>query len=89
MCTVLTTVKPCVVARLRRANLKRCKGARDYAGRGVGLAAGLRVIGADGEKRDRVGAGRCAGDTGEAGLNGRDWAASADGQHLWHCVQVE
>ena len=76
MCTVLTTVKPCVVARLRRANLKRCNGARDCAGRGVGLTAGPLVIGAGGAKRDRRGGGRCAGDTGVARVRG--WAL------IWH-----
>lgn len=55
MCTVLTTVKPCVVARLWGANVKRRKGPRDCAGRGVWLAAGLGVIGAGGGKPDRLG----------------------------------
>ena len=69
MCTVLTTVKPWASGLLRRANVKRCKGPRDCASRGVGLAAGLGVIGADGGKPDRQGVRRCAGTTGVAGVN--------------------
>ena len=70
MCTVLTTVKPCVVARRWRANVKWRKGPRGWAGSGVAVAAGLRVIGAGGGKPDRLGERRCAGDTGVAGVNG-------------------
>ena len=55
MCTVLAGVKPSHVARLRQANVMRCKGPRVCAGDGSELAARQQVIGPTRGKRDRWG----------------------------------
>ena len=81
MCTVLAGVKPSHVARLRQANVMRCKGPRVCADRWLELAVGLRVIGPRGAKPDRLGGQRCAGTTGVAGVNGRASCTRSRARH--------